>query len=282
MSYIRYILCISSLLLFLSACGEVATPNRPMAPLVDALPTINLNAVPTPTSTLVLSQVTPTTTPTVTPIPDEVKGFVVDVLDGDTIAVVMEGDSFQQAYIVRYIGVDAPEKTAKTPWGQVAYEQNRDYLQLKAVRLVRDQTDFDEEGNLLRYVYLGEELVNVWLVENGLAEAISSEPNVMFRPEIGAGERLAQESGLGLWGPDPTATPKWIRPTANPETADIAPTPEDSSPDSTAEPSTNDITATVTTSLPSSGLNIATSTPRLTSTTTIDQATVEPTASADE
>ncbi|MDM8527444.1 thermonuclease family protein [Anaerolineales bacterium HSG24] len=267
MSYIQCILCLSFILLSLTACGEPATPKRPMAPLaVDVLPTADLNAIPTPTSTLVVAQVTPTATPTVTPIPDEVKGFVVDVLDGDTIAVVMEGDSFQQAYVVRYIGVDAPEKTAKTPWGQVAYEQNRDYLQLKVVRLVRDQVDFDEDGNLLRYVYLGEQLVNLWLVENGLAKAISSEPNVAFRPTIGAGEVLAKESGLGLWGPDPT--PRRVHPTVTvSETPDV---------NSTTEAPNADTTAIATSVPPFRSLNITTSTPRFTSTTTINQATVEP------
>ena len=263
MSYIRYILCLSFILLSLTACGEpAATPKRLAAPLgIDMLPTANLNVVQTPTSTLVIAQVTPTSTPTVTPIPDEVKGFVVDVLDGDTIAVVMEGDSFQQAYVVRYIGVDAPEKTSKTPWGQVAYEQNRDHLQLKVVRLLRDQTDFDEDGNLLRYVYLGEQLVNLWLVENGLAEAISSEPNVAFQSEIGAGEVLAKESGLGLWGPDPTATPRYRPIKANPEASDS------DTPIETPDPN-----VTVTTSTPPiSKFSLATSTPRLTSTTTIDQ-----------
>ena len=60
--------------------------------------------------------------------------------DGDTIAVVMAGDPPSRVYTVRYLGIDAPPNEPDSPWGRVAYETNRKLTNLKAVRLVRDQS----------------------------------------------------------------------------------------------------------------------------------------------
>jgi micrococcal nuclease len=129
------------------------------------------------------------------------------VLDGDTISVVMEGDPPSRAYTVRYLGIDAPPNTASVPWGVVAYETNRNLTKGKVVRLERDQSDVDEEGNLLRYVYLGDELVSIILAERGLARANVVEPDTRYQAEITAAEAGARNGSTGLWGNPPTRTP---------------------------------------------------------------------------
>ena len=204
------------------------------------LPTSAPTPEPTPVNTRVLpvEALTPGLTPTITPIPDEVMGLVVDVIDGDTIAVVLDGDPARQAYQVRYIGIEAPENISGNPWGVVAYEVNQQLTRLKIVRLVRDQTDFDAEGYLLRYVYLDNRLLNVVLVERGLAEAAIEAPNTQFEDEILAAEAQAREDQLGLWGPEPPtptvtsgepASTEEVEPTetsvsTTPEATDINPT----------------------------------------------------------
>jgi len=190
------------------------------------LPTEQPTAAPSPVSTRVLplDVLTPPARPSVTAIPDEALALVVEVMDGDTISVVMDGDPLQRAYQVRYIGIEAPPNDAANPWGVVAYETNRKLTNLKVVRLVRDQTDFNNDDQLLRYVYLNDELLSVTLAEQGLVRAAIEEPDTAFAQQILAAEARAREEQLGLWGqqpPTPTAqsapidveTPELITPT---------------------------------------------------------------------
>jgi endonuclease YncB( thermonuclease family) len=146
-------------------------------------------------------------TPTLTPIPDEVRALVVEVIDGDTIAVVMAGDPPSRVYVVRYLGIDAPPNAPDSPWGRVAHETNRKLTNLKAVRLVRDQSDQDEEGRLLRHVFIGNDLLSILLAEQGLARADVTEPDVRYQAEIEEAEERARNNRLGLWGQSPTSVP---------------------------------------------------------------------------
>jgi micrococcal nuclease len=142
--------------------------------------------------------------------------LVVGAVDGDTIKVVLEGDPPGQTYTVRYLGIDAPPNTPSVPWGIVAFEVNDKLTNGNVVRLERDQSDTDNEGNLLRYVYLGDELLSVTLTERGLARAAVNEPDTRFRAEILDAEQRAKTGNLGLWGnKPPTPTPRLvISPTA--------------------------------------------------------------------
>jgi len=194
--------------LLLCACNETAPVLQQGAIPREAtvvLPTAKVKE-PTPVSTSVLANVTPTATSTATPIPNESIGTVMDVLDGNTVSVVMRGDSFGQAYTVRYIGIDAQARALTEPWGMVAFEKNRDLTHLKVVRLVRGETEFDEAGNLLRYVYLGDTLVNLFLAEQGLVQVNSAEISTTLRARFEAAETKARADRIGLWGPDPTPT----------------------------------------------------------------------------
>jgi hypothetical protein len=75
------------------------------------------------------------------------------------------------------------------------------------VRLVRDVSNLDDEGYLLRYVYVGNELVNTVLIEQGLARAAIEPPDTRLEAEILAAETQAKADKLGLWGGTPTPTP---------------------------------------------------------------------------
>ena len=184
------------------------------------LPTPEPTVAPSPVNTRVMPlevmTAVPTSplTPTLTPIPDEVRALVVEVIDGDTIAVVMAGDPPSRVYVVRYLGIDAPPNEPDSPWGRVAYETNRKLTNLKAVRLVRDQSDQDEEGRLLRYVFIDNDLVSILLAEQGLARGDITEPDVRFQAEIEEAEGRARSNRLGLWGQPPTPAPTQAADTA--------------------------------------------------------------------
>jgi micrococcal nuclease len=116
--------------------------------------------------------------------------LVTRVIDGDTIEI--EG-----GYHVRYIGIDAPEK--EEPLYGEATEANRNLVEGKKVYLEGDAEDKDDNGRLLRYVWLDNTMVNAELVRLGYAYSYSYPPNVKYQAYFLQLEREAREQELGLW-----------------------------------------------------------------------------------
>ncbi len=87
---------------------------------------------------------------------------VTDIIDGDTIDVDING----VGYRVRYIGVNTPERD-ETCYAD-ATNANADLVDGQTVTLVRDSSNTDRYGRLLRYVYVGNVFVNAQLVAGGL------------------------------------------------------------------------------------------------------------------
>lgn len=123
---------------------------------------------------------------------------VVYVVDGDTIHVEMNG----QTYRVRYIGVDAPESTRVVEcFGREATEFNRGLVAGQRLRLERDVSETDQYGRLLRYVYLADgRMVNEILAREGYALARSFPPDVKHQDRLREAERAARRNRRGLWG----------------------------------------------------------------------------------
>ncbi len=122
---------------------------------------------------------------------------VTRVIDGDT--VVLEGGEH-----VRYIGMDTPETVdPRKPvqcFGVEAVRRNKEFALGKSVRLVKDVSDRDRYGRLLRYVYLENgTFVNLELVKEGYARASTFPPDVKFASEFVAAEKAAREAKRGLW-----------------------------------------------------------------------------------
>ena len=133
---------------------------------------------------------------------------VVRVVDGDTL-VIDRGNGEER---LRYIGIDAPESVRpETPvefMGVEAAVANATLVEGRELVLERDVSDTDRFGRLLRYAWLRDgdawRLVNLELVAQGYAQAVSFPPDVRRQDLLRAAERDAREAGLGLWGP---ATP---------------------------------------------------------------------------
>jgi len=123
----------------------------------------------------------------------EREASVTRIIDGDTIEVDIRGIVFQ----VRYIGIDCPE--SDHPFGPGATEANRRLVENKMVRLVEDMSDVDEFDRLLRYVYVGDLLVNAEMIRLGYAWAVSYPPNVLHDDLFASLEIQAKEAGAGLW-----------------------------------------------------------------------------------
>lgn len=126
---------------------------------------------------------------------------VVHVVDGDTIEI-------ETGQKVRYIGIDTPETVdPRRPvgcFGREASAENKRLVDGKTVYLVKDISETDKFGRLLRYVYLklddGSYLfVNDYLVRAGFAKASTYPPDVKYVAQFLEAEKSAREKGLGLW-----------------------------------------------------------------------------------
>jgi micrococcal nuclease len=121
---------------------------------------------------------------------------VVRVIDGDTIEI--EGGEK-----VRYIGIDAPETVGLGKlveyFGKEATAKNKELVEGKTVRLKKDTTDRDKYNRLLRYVYVGENLINAELVKLGFARAWAYPPDMKYQDQINAAQQEAQKLKSGLW-----------------------------------------------------------------------------------
>jgi micrococcal nuclease len=99
------------------------------------------------------------------------QGTVVNVVDGDTIDVNLNGQTVR----VRYIGMNTPERD-ETCYSE-ARQANAALVSGQTVRLVKDQSETDRFDRLLRYIYVGDTFVNARLVEQGFAEVVSYPPD---------------------------------------------------------------------------------------------------------
>jgi micrococcal nuclease len=123
--------------------------------------------------------------------------FVKRVIDGDTIELV-------NGQYVRYIGINTPELKDKREnlkfFAQKAYEVNKNLVLNKKVKLVKDVSQTDHYGRLLRYVFVDDIFVNLYLVKQGYAYAVSYPPDVKYQDLLKESQIKAKKEKRGLWG----------------------------------------------------------------------------------
>ena len=165
------------LLLTLAACAPTgnnptATPARPSSLVTRSASLVTPNAPPSGD----LAEVT-------------------HVFDGDTIEVELDG----RAYRLRYIGVDTPERDE--PYYQAAFDFNRDLVAGQTVTLVRDVSETDQYGRLLRYVYLSDgTFVNAAIIRQGMGRLVTFPPDVAQTENLKGLQTEARQAGAGMWG----------------------------------------------------------------------------------
>ena len=128
-----------------------------------------------------------------------VQATCVRVIDGDTIEVLIDGES----YTVRYIGIDTPEVGDPRPDIQAVAEEatlvNRGLVEGKVVKLEKDVSETDQYDRLLRYVYVGDTFVNTELIAGGYAWAKTYSPDIRYDALFQDMETGAKENNLGIW-----------------------------------------------------------------------------------
>ncbi|MGD2078582.1 MAG: thermonuclease family protein [Chloroflexota bacterium] len=169
------------LILVALACGssDVALPTAPAATRL------------APSEPIPLPPVTPSAAPD---LPQGQSALVTRIIDGDTIDVDIQGAEYR----VRYIGIDTPERDM--PYYVEATEANRRLVQGQTVLLVKDVSETDRYGRLLRYIYLPDgTFVNAELVQAGYAQAATFPPDVAFADFFRQLQEEARQAGRGLW-----------------------------------------------------------------------------------
>lgn len=126
----------------------------------------------------------------------DVEARVEKVFDGDTI-LLTSGE------VVRYQGIDTPEiahmpKKAEC-LGDAAKKRNEKLVLGKNIRLVKDETNYDYYGRLLRYIYVDGELINEKLVREGLAFVVIYPPDEKLSEKLKIAEGLARKESIGVW-----------------------------------------------------------------------------------
>lgn len=128
------------------------------------------------------------------------EAMVMEVNDGDTVVITMEG----RTYRTRLIGIDAPEM-GQEPWGRKAKMHLRELLKGSGgmVRLETDITKYDKYDRLLAYLWLDERtLINELMLRDGYAVLFTIQPNSTHVDRLKKAQHAARENRSGIWGPN--------------------------------------------------------------------------------
>ena len=110
------------------------------------------------------------------------------VIDGDTFETV-KGDK------VRLLGINTPEKSEK------GYEDAKSFLQqLEGEQIILEyiKEDRDKYGRKLRYVFLGNILINEEILQRGFAHSYFYDED-KYTGEMKKAEEKARKQGIGIW-----------------------------------------------------------------------------------
>ena len=125
--------------------------------------------------------------------PELQSATVLRMIDGNTIVV----DTEHGERTVQMIGVDTP--IYGDPFYDFAQEVTQSWIHGEQIALEADVLDKDDQGRLLRYVYLDGVMINAAILLNGLGTAVNDGRNMRYNSYLSGMQRRAQDSGTGIW-----------------------------------------------------------------------------------
>ena len=171
---IRIGLCFAAALSFTGCAALSSQISEEMAPQISTEVAIQVGtAVVEQVATVVAERLPPATAVAddgSNQIKEEI-GIVTRVIDGDTIDVLIDGKTAR----IRYVQTNTPERDE--PCFRESTKANADLVANKTVRLLPSKNLTDPFGRLLRFVYVGDIMVERVLVEGGWAEVVLYPPN---------------------------------------------------------------------------------------------------------
>jgi micrococcal nuclease len=125
---------------------------------------------------------------------------VTRIVDGDTIHVDLDG----RDTTIRIIGIDTPEKdgpyTDEECFGQEATRYTEAALAGRDVELEFDVDRTDRYDRTLAYVWVGNDLFDERILEDGYAVLLTIPPNVRYVDRLTQAQRAGRDADAGLWG----------------------------------------------------------------------------------
>jgi hypothetical protein len=85
-------------------------------------------------------------------------------------------------------------------------QKARELITGQDILLVKDRSEQDDSGRLVRYVFAGGQFVNYELVRQGLANAVLDSPDLACAVLLRQAEQQARGDELGMWSPLPVPT----------------------------------------------------------------------------
>ena len=134
------------------------------------------------------------------PSSKSVKCDVSNIVDGDTIEVIFNNKKIR----VRLTGIDTPELYDENrnicTNGKIAKDILSEILSDKTVYLEFDESRKDKYNRILSYVFLEDgTLVNLLLLQKGIAKTMICKPNIQYQIMFENAERYAKENEIGFW-----------------------------------------------------------------------------------
>lgn len=123
------------------------------------------------------------------------KGTVVEIIDGDTIVAMIDGEEQK----VRYIGIDSPEVGSPGETAEKSKDANSALTIGRMAFFFSDVEDKDMYDRPLRYIFVGDKFINQELVKLGLAEEQEYPSNTACAELLRETEHEAKQANLGIW-----------------------------------------------------------------------------------
>lgn len=126
---------------------------------------------------------------------------LVDIIDGDTIEVLVNGN----IETVRYLLIDTPEsknpKTCVQLYAKEAFQRNSELVKTGKVTLEFEQGNTrDSYGRLLAYVFVDGESIQGTLLKEGYARvAYIMNPPYKYLEQFRKEENLAKREKINIW-----------------------------------------------------------------------------------
>ncbi len=121
---------------------------------------------------------------------------IIRVIDGDTVVT-------SDKATLRLAGIDTPETGSKgragQPFSRAAKAKLERMVRGRRVEMELAEETRDRYGRLLAYIFLKGRLVNLELVEEGLARVYIIGPNTRYAAELIQAEQRARRAKKGLW-----------------------------------------------------------------------------------